>query len=605
MHSSRSSVSKVGWAVLAAGLLLVIDASPTPVDGRAAERVDEPKSVLGGYLAGRFARSANDTSSAADFYRQALMRDPGSEVLIEQAFLMEATEARWPRAIELAEQLVVTQPVHRMGRMVLGIRDFKAKNFVGADESFRASGTNPIGELTSSLARAWVKLAEGDVQAALDLLDGGRQPEWARLYINYHRALIADVGGRAAEARRNYERVFRSDMRTPRTAMAYAQHLAIAGDVKLARMIVRDHLDKVGGDGHPMIAALRDRLDAGGKVEPLIATVDQGLAEVFYGLGEALSAERGYSIGVLYLQMALYVHPEFPFALAALANVHEQTNRYADAIEIYDRIPKGTPLELSIEIRKGVNLNLLERVDEAKHLLEVLAQAHPDDIKPLDALGTIMRARKRYAEAIDYYGRAIALIPKPDKRHWGYWYARGTSYERVKKWPQAEADLQMALKLNPDQPLVLNYLGYSWIDQSRNLKQGMGLIEKAVALKPDDGYIIDSLGWAHYRLGNFKDAVRYLERAVELRPEDPVLNDHLGDALWKVGRQREANFQWDQALTLNPEPEDAERIRKKLGKGLPDRPQAGVAKKKTKAALRTEVPKKRTETQLGRTPPIQ
>ena len=138
-------------------------------------------------------------------------------------------------------------------------------------------------------------------------------------------------------------------------------------------------------------------------------------------------------------------------------------------------------------------------------------------------------------EAVDYYTRAIALIDKPEKKHWIYYYSRGTCYERLKKWPTAEADLQKALQLSPDQPLVLNYLGYSWIDQNRNLKQGLALIEKAVQLKPDDGYIVDSLGWAHYRLGNYKEAVKHLERAVELRPEDPVLNDHLGDAYWRVG----------------------------------------------------------------------
>jgi Flp pilus assembly protein TadD len=139
----------------------------------------------------------------------------------------------------------------------------------------------------------------------------------------------------------------------------------------------------------------------------------------------------------------------------------------------------------------------------------------------------------------------------------------------VKKWPLAEADLQESLKLFPDQPLALNYLGYSWVDQNHNLKKGMALIERAVTLKPDDGYIVDSLGWAHYKLGNYKEAVRFLEHAVELKPEDPVLNDHLGDALWRVGREREARFQWDQALTLEPEPDDVEKIKKKIAEGLP------------------------------------
>src|SRR5690606_19240974 len=220
------------------------------------------------------------------------------------------------------------------------------------------------------------------------------------------------------------------------------------------------------------------------------------------------------------------------------------------------------------EIRKAINLNLLDRPEEAKELLDRLLEKKPDDLRVLDAAGTILRGRKRYEEAIPYYDQAIALIKKPQKRHWTYWYARGTSYDRLKKWPQTEADLKMALQLSPDEPLALNYLGYSWSDQNRNLKEGLELIEKAVALKPDDGYIVDSLGWAHYRLGNYEDAVRLLERAVELRPEDPVLNDHLGDALWRVDRQREARYQWEHALTLDPEPEEAEKIKVKLEHGL-------------------------------------
>ncbi|NIO38949.1 MAG: tetratricopeptide repeat protein, partial [Burkholderiales bacterium] len=275
---------------------------------------------------------------------------------------------------------------------------------------------------------------------------------------------------------------------------------------------------------------------------------EDGLAEVFYGLGEALTGEGGLSMGILYLQMALYLQPDHAFALAALANAYEASRRYEDAIAAYDRIPSGTPLQDSIDIRKAFDLNSLDKVDEAKAILDKLASANPTDLKPLDALGNIMRSRKRFDEAVVYYSRAIDLLPKRlEKRHWSFYYSRGTCYERLKKWPLAEVDLKKALKLFPDQPLALNYLGYSWVDQNRNLKQGMALIEKAVALKPDDGYIVDSLGWAHFKLGNFKQAVRFLERAVELRPEDPVLNDHLGDALWRVGREREARFQWDQA----------------------------------------------------------
>ena len=272
--------------------------------------------------------------------------------------------------------------------------------------------------------------------------------------------------------------------------------------------------------------------------------------------------------------MALYLEPRHPFALAALASAYETMKRYEKAIETYDLIPAGSALQLAVDIRKAFNLNELERVEEAKLLLEKVAADNPHSIKPYDALGNIMRARKRYDEAIGYYSKVIDLIGKPETKDWVYYYSRGTCYERVKQWAKAEVDLQQALKLDPNQALTLNYLGYSWIDQNLNLREGMKLIEKAVSLKPDDGYIVDSLGWAHYRTGNYQEAVRFLEKAVELRPEDPVLNDHLGDAYWQVGRIHEARFQWDQALSLKPEPDLVGPIEKKLAEGLPIKRQA-------------------------------
>ncbi|MEQ1670249.1 MAG: tetratricopeptide repeat protein, partial [Hyphomicrobium sp.] len=314
----------------------------------------------------------------------------------------------------------------------------------------------------------------------------------------------------------------------------------------------------------------------------------------FYGLGEALTGEGGVSLGTLYLQMALYTKSDHAFALAALASSQETARRYDEAIATYDKIPTGTALQSAIDIRKAFNLNSLEKTDEAKTLLEKLAKDSPKDIRPLEALGNIARARKSFPEAVNYFSRAIALIPKPDQRHWSYYYARGTAYERMKNWPAAEADLKRALKLAPEQPLILNYLGYSWIDQGRNMKEGMKLIEKAVQLKPDDGYIVDSLGWAHYKQGNYKDAVRYLERAVEIKPEDPTLNDHLGDAFWQVGREREAKFQWGQALSLNPEPEDLEKIKAKVERGLPGKAEVKAAPK-NRQVQRYEPSRRRSE----------
>ena len=555
-------------------------------------------STLGNYLAGRFARTAQDTKDAAEFYGRALERDPSNEVLLEQAFQMETMSGNWPKAVPLAEKLASTRESHRMSQFLLGVTAFKSAAYPKAEEHFKAAAENPIGELTSAIALGWTRLAAGDTDGALKAVDLPKQPDWAQFYLRYHRALMADIAGRKAIANATYEKMFRQDSRTLRTALAYAQHAAHYGDFKLAKQIMREQLSKTQGDPHPLAKEMLERINKRDKTELLIATPSEGLAELFYGLGEALTGEGGVSLGTIYLQLALDVKPDHAFALAALANAQEAAKRYEDAIATYDRIPQGTPLQSAIDIRKAFNLNSLDRVDEAKAILERIAAKDPKDVRPLEALGNILRARKEYAEAIKYFTRALAALGKHDPRYWGYYYARGTSYERLKNWPAAEADLKKALALAPDQPLVLNYLGYSWIDQGKNLKEGMRLIEKAVQLKPDDGYIVDSLGWAHYKQNNFKEAVRFLERAVEIKPEDPTLNDHLGDAFWKVGREREARFQWSQALSLNPEPEDVDKIKAKIERGLDTKAQA-KAVEKTRQVQSMESSRRRSENKVA------
>jgi tetratricopeptide (TPR) repeat protein len=555
-------------------------------------------SLLGSYLAANFAKNENDPDHAAAFYRDALSQDPGNEVLLEQAFQAEASEANWDRAVGLAEELVAKDNNNRIAHLVLGLSRFKSGDYTAADKEFESASDGPVGELTSALARAWNALAAGKPDEAKKFLDMPKQAEWAQIYLNFHRALIADIAGKKQESKEAYERSFKQESPTLRIPLAYARHAANDGDVKLAKTILEGQTDKSQDEPHVLVRQLRDEIDSGKKVPLLITTPSEGMAEVFYGLGELLTGEGGVAMGVLYLQMALYVVPDHAFALATLASAYESMRRYDDAVTVYNRIQPGTPLQEAIDIRKAFDFNSLDKVDEAKATLDKLASDNPKDIKPLDALGNIMRSRKRYAEAVDYYTRAAALLPNPAKRHWSLYYSRGTSYERLKNWPAAEADLQKAMKLFPDQPLVLNYLGYSWVDQNRNLKQGMALIERAVALKPGDGYIVDSLGWAHYKLGNYKEAVRFLERAVEITPQDPVLNDHLGDALWRVGREREAKFQWDQALTLDPEPEDAEKIKKKLTEGLPPTAESPAHRE----AQRSVHLKKRKETKLNSRP---
>jgi Flp pilus assembly protein TadD len=298
---------------------------------------------------------------------------------------------------------------------------------------------------------------------------------------------------------------------------------------------------------------------------------------VFYGIGDALAGEGGLDMGIIFLQFALYLEPDFPLAQVALAEAYDSAKRYDLELAAFDNINEDSPLWLNVQIQKALALNSLERVDDAKALLEKIIAKSPKDVRPLDALGNILRSHERYAEARDYYSRAIELVGKPTKDNWTLYYARGVCNERLKDWPQAEADLKKALELSPDESPVLNYLGYTWVDQSQNLKTAMDYIRKAVKLKPDDGYYIDSLGWAYYRLGNIQSAVEHLERAVELKPDDPVINDHLGDAYWRIGRKLEAKYQWQQSLTLKPDKDLIATIDKKLKDGLADTPATKAA----------------------------
>jgi tetratricopeptide (TPR) repeat protein len=569
-------------------------------NARGGDPPSEVRSSFGGYLAGRVAHAQHETDAAAILYRSALAKDPQNEILLEQSQLMDVAEGRISEALDMSRRLLALHTSHRIGGLVLGADAAKHGRFAEAADNFKLAAVSPIGEVTSTLAVAWSKFGVGDVDGAMSEIDGIKQAEWAQFYLRYHKALISDLAGRHQEAGRLYERAFRGEQRLVRLTLAYAQHALARGDRKLARSIISDHARRATGTLHPYVTALSESINAGTDVPLLVRNPTEGLAEVFMGLGEALTSKGGgIGLGTVYLQLALHLEPSSPFALAALASVYETTKRYDSAIRTYDRIPAGTPIQMSIDVRKALLLNQLDRLDEATALLERIAAESKTDIRALDALGSIMQARKRFADAIGYYDRVIDRIETPAKQHWTLFFARGTSYERVKNWPKAEADLQRALRLAPDQASVLNYLGYSWVDQEKNLRQGMEHIRKAVRLRPEDGHIVDSLGWAHYRLGNYREAVRYLERAVEIMPWDPILNDHLGDAYWRAGRRREARFQWDQALTLKPEPEDAKKIQAKLTNGLPRRSQARVVKRTNQAARREALRKKRTDNQVA------
>ncbi len=329
-------------------------------------------SLVGSYLAGRLARSLNDSESAAVFYRDALARDPGNGVLLEQALLMELSAGKYERAIELSRTLVAIEPTHRIAHLLLGLEAFNEKSYKTAETHFRGAATNPLGQLTGAIAIGWIKVAEGDISSATQLADVAKQADWAQNYVRYQRALMYDVGGKRQEARTAYQGVFKQDNKALRPTTAYVAHLAQMGDVKQARAIMKEYLDKVQGDPHPLAADLNTRLQTGSKIDLVIGSPAEGLAEVFYGLGEALASEGGVALGVAYLQMALFVKPDHELALVALAGAEEAQKRYESAIATYDKIAKTSPLAPAVGIRKAFDLNSLDKVDEARSTLVAL-----------------------------------------------------------------------------------------------------------------------------------------------------------------------------------------------------------------------------------------
>ena len=322
------------------------------------------------------------------------------------------------------------------------------------------------------------------------------------------------------------------------------------------------------------------RLDTGGKDAPiLVGSAKDGVAEALFGIASSLNRQGGYETALVLGQLALYLRPDFPVMRYTVGGILEALDRFNDAIDIYRAVGDNNPFSKSAKLRIAANLDRENRTDESIELLRDLTDAWKDDFNAPLALGDAYRRAERWAEAISTYDEAVKRIGTLEPRHWQILYTRGIVLERAKEWKRAEEDFLKALEFEKDQPLVLNYLGYSWVEQGVHLERALKMIETAVAKRPHDGYITDSLGWIYYKLGRYADAVPELERAVELRPEDPVINDHLGDAYWRVGRHLEATFQWNHALVLGPDPEIKTVIEQKLKNGLVE--EAGAVIKTT------------------------
>ncbi|MGB6559551.1 MAG: tetratricopeptide repeat protein [Pseudolabrys sp.] len=543
-------------------------AAPTPLAAQQTSAQSGAISASGSYLSARHAGQQRDAAAAAAYYRAALKRDPSNGELLDRAFLSSLVDGDVDEAVKFAERVAQADKSDRVARLVLGVNSLKRKQYVSARRDLAQSIRGPITDLTATLLSAWGNLGVNDSKGAIAAIDHLAGPEWYAIFKDLHAGLIYDVAGNQKEAGKRLERAYKLDSTALRVVQAYGSWVSRNRSPKEAQTVFETFEKAL--PRHPLVVEAMDKLKAGEKLPPLVANVQAGAAEALYGLGASLGRRGGEDLGLVYLQLSLFLSPNHPLALLSLADLYEALKKPELAIKIYDRVPTNSPLHRNAAIQMAANLDSLDRADEAQKHLEALIKQNPDDLETIMALGNVLRGHKKFAECANVYSKGASAIQKPEKSNWVVFYFRGICYERSKQWAKAEADLTKALELFPDQPHVLNYLGYSWIDQGIKLDEGMAMIKKAVQQRPDDGYIVDSLGWAYYRVGNYEEATKQLERAIELKPEDPTINDHLGDAYWRVGRVLEARFQWAHARDLKPDAEDLPKIEEKLKEGLPD-----------------------------------
>lgn len=528
----------------------------------------ESEGMAGSYLAGRMASSYKDLDAATNYLKKALAYDPGNKELLSRIFVVMVGAGRIEESLEFAAQLKKEKDSDKLVRLVLACEAFRHKKYAQVLKHTNLSDKDAISDITAGLVSAWAMYGSGNAKDAVAVLDRLKGPAWYNVFRDYHAGLMGELSGDEALANERFEKAYASESKVLRVVQAYAVHQARIGARDKALEAVNKFLERVPSNS--LMNRLKNDIESGRKIEPLVGNAVEGASEVMFGLGSALAQNGGDELAAIYLQLALYLSDKNALSLISLADLYDQLKQPEKVIETLARVPADSPLKPAAELQLAIALDGQEKTDEALKRLDTLLAADPKNMDALTTKGNILRVHKRFTEAQTYYDRAIALVDKPQQRHWMLYYFRGIVHERTKQWDKAETDLKQALALQPDQPSVLNYLGYSWIDQGLHLEEAMQMLKKAVQQDPNNGYVIDSVGWAYYRIGKYDDAVSWLERAIDKKPSDPVINDHLGDAYWKAGRQLEAYFQWHHAKDLKPEPEDLARIEGKLARGLTD-----------------------------------
>jgi tetratricopeptide (TPR) repeat protein len=516
----------------------------------------------GNYLAGRFAQNQNDLPVAADYLRRALAADPENIELLQRTYLSLAANGQMDSAAAVANRLLTFDGEAVIAALLVAEQQAKAGDWGAVEATISVLPKRGLNTFMMPLILGWAKVGQGNFDAALEAFAPLSQNSGYAALHDFHAALVNDLADRRKVAEQYYrstlDGVGGATLRTTEAAVAFYKRI---GRPEKAREVL-DHYRQ----NHPESNMVGDSQMSGRAVESAAA----GMAEALFDAAGSLRQGRANELALIFARMAVDLHPDFPLAQVMVADLLQGLGRLREANAIFREISPASPVYWSAQLRIAANDDDLDDVEAATKTLESLAAQYADRPEALVTLGDIFRRHKRWDEAVVAYDRALSAPEAARPDQWVVFYSRGIALERSGKWVRAESDFLHALQLEPDEPHVLNYLGYSWVEQGVNVEKARQMIEKAVAQLPKDGYIIDSLGWAFFRSGDYAKAVEVLDHAVELHPEDAAINDHLGDALWKVGREEEARFQWQRALISDPEPDLKQEIERKLAQGLQD-----------------------------------
>ncbi|WP_417450566.1 tetratricopeptide repeat protein [Kordiimonas sp.] len=535
------------------------------------EEHDQGASFYGPFVAATLAHHDDNYAKAASYYLDALNSDPDSQFVADRAFFQLLYAGRTDDAARVATDMLKREdaPDDDLIRIIYVLEAYKRQDWQAVRTRLALGKDTGFGFLIAPILEAWSYAAEGARDQAMTALEPLLADPRLSGIGEEHRAYILDHLGDFAGAKTAFLKLANAERPSSFQPMiAYAYMLYRTGHTVDARAFLGEQTKRFNENAFLMREGMR--VTAG--YEPTQDTSNpRGAAgAVFYGLGTEFAQGQSLQAGVVYLRLASYLMPEVAETYIMLGDLLEKLNVPGAAARAYATVPQMSPLRELAEIKRIGALRTAGDVAAAEAMVRAGLRDDPTNHTLLVTLADMLREKELFDEAAVRYGQVIDQIQKPHARDWFVYFARGVCYERLGDWNRAEADLITALRLNPGEASVLNYLGYSWIDRGQNVDRAKDMIRQAVEKMPDDGFVIDSLGWVHYLTGEYAEAVTQLEKAVKLEPNDPTINHHLGDAYWQVGRKIEARFQWRHALDNNPNATERPELLQKLEQGLPD-----------------------------------